>query len=259
MLLAVDIGNTHTVIGLFRDWEMWDNWRIASDPMKTEDEYAITISNLLATEGHGMREIKALVLSSTVPALTDIWSNFTRKYFDIEPLIVSSETPVGMPLKVDNPRMVGADRIVNSVAAIHKYGKNLIVVDLGTATTFDCVSAEGEYIGGAIAPGVAVSAEALTQKAAKLPNVQFVVPEKVLSPNTTGALQAGIVYGFAGQIDGLVRRLKAEMGGEVKVIATGGLAEKIAPVCETIDEVDTMLTLRGLNLIFRMSISKADK
>ena len=257
MLLAVDIGNTHTVIGLFRDWEMWDSWRIASDPMKTEDEYAIIISNLLATEGHCMREIKALVLSSTVPALTDIWQHLTNKYFDIEPLIVSAETKTDMPLKVDNPQMVGADRIVNSVEAIRKYGTNLIVVDLGTATTFDCISQDGEYIGGAIAPGVAISANALAEKAAKLPRVQFVVPEKVLSPNTTGALQSGIVYGFAGQIDGIVKRLKAEMGGDVKVIATGGLAEKIAPVCETVDEVDTMLTLRGLNLIFRKSIGKA--
>ncbi|MGI5824806.1 MAG: type III pantothenate kinase [Bacillota bacterium] len=257
MLLAVDIGNTHTVIGLFRDWEMWDSWRISSDPMKTEDEYAILISNLLATEGHGMREIKALVLSSTVPALTDIWHQLTNKYFDVEPLIVNCETDIGMPLKVDNPKMVGADRIVNGVAAIRKYGTNLIVVDLGTATTFDCISKDGEYIGGAIAPGVAVSAEALAQKAAKLPNVQFAVPEKVLSPNTTGALQSGIVYGFAGQIDGIVKRLKAEMGGEVKVIATGGLADKIAPVCESVDEVDLLLTLRGLNLIFRRSIGKA--
>jgi type III pantothenate kinase len=257
MLLAVDVGNTHTVIGLFRDWEMWESWRIASDPMKTEDEYAVLISNLLATEGHGMREIKALVLSSTVPTLTDIWYQLTTKYFDVKPLIVNSETETGMPLKVDNPKMVGADRIVNSVAAIRKYGTNLIVIDLGTATTFDCVSKDGEYIGGAIAPGVAVSAEALAQKAAKLPDVQFIVPKKVLSGNTVGALQSGIIYGFAGQIDGIVKRLKAEMGGDVKVIATGGLAEKIAPVCETIDEVDPLLTLRGLNLLFRKSIGKA--
>lgn len=257
MLLAVDIGNTHTVIGLFRDNEMWDSWRIASDPMKTEDEYAILISNLLATEGHGMREIKALVLSSTVPSLTDVWHQLTHKYFDIEPLIVNADSKIDMPLLVDNPKMVGADRIVNSVAAIRKYGVNLIVVDLGTATTFDCISADGAYIGGVIAPGVAVSAEALAQKAAKLPDVQFVVPEKVLSPNTIGALQSGIIYGFAGQIDGIVKRLRAEMGGDVKVIATGGLAEKIASVCETVDEIDTTLTLRGLNLIFRKSIGKA--
>lgn len=258
MLLAVDIGNTHTVVGLFRDWEMWDSWRISSDSMKTEDEYAVLISNLLATEGHGMREINALVLSSTVPALTDIWQFLCKKYFDIEPLIVNASLDVGMPLKVDNPDMVGADRIVNSVAAIRKYGTNLIVVDLGTATTFDCISQNGEYIGGVIAPGVGISADALAQKAAKLPNVQFVVPEKVLASNTVGALQSGIVYGFAGQIDGIVKRLKNEMGGNVQVIATGGLAEKIAPVCETIDTVDSLLTLRGLNLIFRKTIGKAE-
>ena len=257
MLLAVDIGNTHTVIGLFRDWEMWKSWRISSDPMKTEDEYAILISELLATEGHGMREIKALVFSSTVPALSDIWQQLSEKYFDRKALVINAKTDTGMPLQVENPNMVGADRIVNGVAAIHKYGTNLIVVDLGTATTFDCISEEGAYIGGVIAPGVEVSADAMAKKASKLPNVQFVVPEKVLSPNTIGALQSGIVYGFAGQIDGLVKRLKVEMGGDVKVIATGGLAEKIAPVCESVDVVDPMLTLRGLNLIFRRSIGKA--
>ncbi len=257
MLVAVDIGKTHTVLGLYRDEELWDSWRIESDRKKTEDEYAVLISDLLATAGHGMREIKAVAISSVVPPLVDIWTFLSKKYFDISPLVVNADTPAGMPILLDNPKEVGPDRIVNGVAGKAKYGNSLIIVDLGTATTFDCISDQGAYLGGVIAPGIGISIDALFNSTARLPRVEFAVPERVLAPNTIGALQSGVVFGFAGQIDGIVNRLKQEMKGDVKVIATGGLAETIAKVATTIDEVDPMLTLTGLNLIFRKSIGKA--
>lgn len=257
MLLAVDIGNTHTVLGLYRDEELWENWRIATDLKKTEDEYAILLSELLATAGHGMREIKAVVISSTVPPLINIWTMLSEKYFERSPLVVTADFDLGMPILLDHPEETGPDRIVNGIAAIRKYGHSLIVVDLGTANTFDCISAQGEYLGGAIAPGIYPSINAMATSTAKLPKIELQVPQKALGKNTNDALESGIIYGFVGQIDGIVKRLKAEMGGEVKVIATGGMAKVIADISETIDVVDPLLTLDGLNYIFRKSINKA--
>lgn len=253
MLLVIDIGNTHTVLGLFKEDVCSHHWRCASDRGKTEDEYAVLLHNMLAMDSVEFGDIGAVAISSTVPPLVDVWQKLCRKYFGIKPLVVSNDIVTGLEIKLDNPREIGPDRIVNSVAGREKYGNSVIVIDLGTATTFDCVSAKGEFLGGVIAPGVAVSADALCNRTARLPRVEFDVPEKALATNTVQALQSGLVYGFAGLLDGIVRRLKAEMGGDVKVIATGGLSSVIAKATETVDIVDTMLTLDGLKILYEMN------
>ena len=258
MFLAVDIGNSNTVIGLYHHGKLEESWRVGSYSQRTEDECAIMLNNLLASSGIGMNEVKAMAIASTVPPLVNAWQHLCEKYLHFSPLIISAKCMNLLPVLLDNPQEVGADRLVNVYAGLKKYGSPLIVVDMGTATTFDCVSARGEYIGGAIAPGIAISSDALFSRTAKLPRVEFKVPKRVLGHNTISALQSGIVYGFAGQIDGLVKRLKAEMDPGVRVIATGGLACLVAPVTETIEEVDTMLTLDGLWYIYQLSQEKQD-
>lgn len=255
MLLVIDIGNTHTVLGLFRpeQQECLYHWRCASDRRKTEDEYAVILRDMLAMAEVKFSDIGAVAISSTVPPLVDVWQKFCRKYFNIRPLVISIDIKTGLRIRLDNPREIGPDRIVNSVAGRAKYGNSLIVIDLGTATTFDCVSAAGDFLGGVIAPGLAVSADALCNSTARLPRVEFDVPDKALATNTVKALQSGLVYGFAGLLDGIVRRLKAEMGGEVKVIATGGLSSTIARAAETVDIVDAMLTLDGLRILYDLN------
>lgn len=255
MLLVVDIGNTHTVLGIYadRNSECLHHWRLASDRKKTEDEYAVLLLAMLQAEGLQLNQIQAAAISSTVPPLVDVWQKLCRKYLQVTPLVISVDTHTNLPILLDNPREIGPDRIVNSVAGRAKYGNSLIIIDLGTATTFDCVSAAGEFLGGVIAPGLAVSADALCNSTARLPRVEFDVPSRALATNTVQALQSGLVYGYAGLVDGLVRRLKAEMGGDVKVIVTGGLASTIAKVTDCVDYVDNMLTLDGLKILYDLN------
>jgi type III pantothenate kinase len=253
MLLVIDIGNSHTVLGVYDGDECLNHWRCASDRKKTEDEYAVLLLDMLKTGGISFSDITAAAVSTTVPPLVDIWQKLCRKYLQVKPLVVSVDIRTDLPILLDNPREIGPDRIVNSVAGRAKYGNSLIVIDLGTATTFDCVSAQGEFMGGVIAPGLAVSADALCNSTARLPRVEFDVPQKALATNTVQALQSGLVYGFAGLLDGIVRRLKAEMGGDVKVIATGGLSSTISQAAETVDLVDSMLTLDGLKILYELN------
>lgn len=258
MLLVIDIGNTHSVLGLYEGEECLKHWRCGSDRGKTEDEYAVMFGTMLSAADLGFEVIDDVVISSTVPPLVDVWQKLCRKYIGKSALVISNEVQTDMKILLDNPKEIGPDRIVNSVAGRAKYGNSLIVIDLGTATTFDCVSADGEFLGGVIAPGVAVSADALCNRTAKLPRVEFDVPKKALATNTVQALQSGLVYGFAGLLDGIVRRLKQEMGGEVKVIATGGLSSVIAKATETVDVVDTMLTLDGLKILYDLNKDSLD-
>lgn len=259
MLLVIDIGNTHTVLGLYgAGEECLHHWRCASDRGKTEDEYAVLLCDMLAMESLGFGDVGDVVISSTVPPLVDVWQKLCRKYLGGQALVISNEVETGMKILLDNPREIGPDRIVNSVAGRARYGNSLIVIDLGTATTFDCVSASGEFLGGVIAPGVGVSADALFGRTARLPRVEFDVPPQALATNTVQALQSGLVYGFAGLLDGIVRRLKQEMGGDVKVIATGGLSSVIAKAAQTVDVVDTMLTLDGLKILYELNKKEAE-
>ena len=247
MLLVVDIGNTHTVLGIYadRNSECLHHWRLASDRKKTEDEYAVLLLAMLQAEGLQLSQLQAAAVSSTVPPLVDVWQKLCRKYLQVVPLVISVDTHTNLPIRLDNPREA-------------KYGNSLIIIDLGTATTFDCVSAAGEFLGGVIAPGLAVSADALCNSTARLPRVEFDVPSRALATNTVQALQSGLVYGYAGLVDGIVRRLKAEMGGDVKVIVTGGLASTIAKVTDTVDCVDNMLTLDGLKILYDLNEAAND-
>ncbi len=249
MLLAVDIGNTNVVSGLYDGQKLLFHWRLATEPRRTADEYAMSLLALFRYAGHEFCAVKHVAISSVVPSVTPTFADVARLYLHCEPLVVGPETHTGMPVRYDNPHEVGADRVVNAVAAYAKYGGPLVVVDLGTATTFDAVSAEGEYLGGAIAPGIGISAEALFKLAARLSRVALKRPDKAIGRTTEASLQSGIVFGFAGQIDAMVRRIRTELGGSPRVIATGGMAELVAAESETIQEVDPLLTLEGLRII----------
>ena len=253
MLLIVDIGNSNTVLAVYDGEICLHTWRCVSDRKRTDDEYAVLLQQFLATAELRFADLTAAAVSSTVPALVEKWQRLCRKYLKVEPLVAGVDIRTDMKICVEFPQQLGPDRLVNAVAGRAKYGCPVIVLDLGTATTFDCVSAEGDFLGGVIAPGVAVAAESLGTSTARLPKVEFVRPRKALGTNTVQALQSGIVYGFAGLVDGVVRRLKQEMGGEVKVIATGGLAAGIAEAAETIDVVDPLLTLDGLRILYDLN------
>jgi len=250
MILVFDVGNTNIVLGVYDERVLTHHWRVSTEKSRTMDEYAVVIKNLFDFSGLTFKEIGAVVISSVVPPVNQTLEALSRKYFGEEPLVVGPGVKTGMPIIIDNPREVGADRIVNAVAAYNKYGGPLVIVDSGTATTFCVVSKRGEYLGGAIAPGIGISTEALFQRASKLPRIEIVKPTSVIARNTVAAMQSGIYYGFIGQIDGLVNRMKAEMGPETKVIATGGLAEMISQDSDTIETVDPFLTLDGLLLIY---------
>ena len=251
MLLVFDIGNTNMVIGVYKDKELLTYWRIATDRQKTADEYGMLIQNLFSHNKIDPSQIDAVIYSSVVPPIMGALEEMSKRYFNIKPTLVGPGIKTGISIMYDNPRDVGADRIVNAVAAFEKYGGPLIIVDFGTATTFCCVSAKGEYLGGAITPGINISTEALFQKTAKLPKVELVTPKKVIGKNTVHAIQAGILYGYSGLVDGIVKRMKKELKEDhVKVIATGGIAELIAKDTESIDEVDKLLTLEGLRIIY---------
>lgn len=250
MLLAIDVGNTNTVLGLYAGTELVHHFRIESARSRTSDEYTVLIRNLLGLRGIDPSSIHAAVLASVVPALADTFVRVVRDGFGLEPLVIGPGIRTGMPILYEQPREVGADRIVNAVAAFERFKTAVIVVDFGTATTFDVVSPKGEYLGGVICPGVQISADALFSRAARLPRVEIVRPPRTLGRNTVHAMQAGIVLGQAGLVDGLVERLKEETGfAPCRVIATGGLARLIAPESRTIEEVDDWLTLEGLRLL----------
>ena len=228
------------------------HWRIRTEKDSTADEMGIMINNLFGSSGIGMGDVTDIIVSCVVPSLLSVVERLSLRYFLIKPMIVGPGLKTGMPIKYDNPKEVGADRIVNAIAAFEKYQSGLINVDFGTATTFDCVSRDGAWIGGVISPGIIISCEALFEKASKLPRVEiFAKPKNVIAKDTIGAMNVGIIYGFAGLVDGIVNRIKKEMGYEVKVIATGGIAPLISGESETIDHVEEFLTLEGLRIIFK--------
>lgn len=251
MILVIDVGNTNTVLGLYRDEKLLDFWRISTDTSKTSDEYGMLIKQLFVHHNYSFDDMEALIISSVVPPLMYTLEHMTRKYFNKEPLIVGPGIKTGMNIKIDNPKEVGADRIVNAVAGFELYGGPLIIVDFGTATTYCAISKSGEYLGGAISPGIRISMDALYEKTAKLPRVELIKPESVICKNTIASIQSGVIYGYIGQVDYIVRRMKKELGADnVKVIATGGLSKLIASESETIDVVNGLLTLEGLRIIY---------
>lgn len=254
MLLLCDVGNTNIVLGIYKGDEIKAYWRIGTDSKKTADEYGILLKQLFTAKNMDITQVKDIAISSVVPPLNQILEEVSRKYFGIKPLIIGPGVKTGMPIHFDDPKEVGADRIVNGVAAFQKYGGPCIVLDFGTATTFDAISAKGEYLGGAIAPGVGISTEALFRHAAKLPRIELIKPLKVIGKNTVACMQSGIVYGYVGQIEGIVGRMKKELGGKAHVIATGGLADLFGSATDSIDQVDHFLTLEGLKYIYNRNL-----
>jgi len=251
MLLAIDIGNTNIVFGLYDREKICRHWRMATDPARTPDEMGVLILEMFRHSGFSKSDVDAMIIACVVPTMIHSVVTMCRDYFSSEPVVVEPGIKTGVPILYENPKEVGADRIVNAVAAYEKYKCACIVVDFGTATTFDCISAKGEYLGGSIAPGINISMDALFRKASKLPRVEFVKPKTAIGRTTVQSMQAGLVFGYMGLVDGIVNRIKAEMGGKVRVCATGGLAVLIAPESTTIEEVDDLLTLDGLRLIYQ--------
>lgn len=245
MLLAIDVGNTQTVFGLFEGEQLTEHWRVATDPRRTGDELGVTLSGFLDLEN-----VSGVCLSSTVPALVRSYEEFAERWAHAPLLVVGPGTRTGISIRYDDPREIGPDRIANAVAASSRYGCPCIVVDFGTSTNFDAVSAAGEFVGGVLAPGIEVSMDALFARAARLPKIDFSEPPTVIGKTTIAALQAGLVYGFAGQVDGIVERIRGELGDGARVIATGGLASLIAPHTRTVERVDPFLTLEGLRLVW---------
>jgi len=250
MLLAVDIGNTNIVFGLFEGDQINNHWRISSDKSKTSDEYGVLFKKLIDIKEIDTGQIKGAAISCVVPTLLETILEAINTYFEVDPIIVGPGVKTGMPILYHNPKEVGADRIVNGVAAYEIVHSSVIVVDFGTATTFDCISDKGEYLGGLITPGLHISAEALYEKASKLPRVEILKPDHVIGKTTVESIQSGLVHGYAGLVDGIVKKIKTEMTTKPKVIATGGSAELIAKESESIESVDNFLTLKGLKLIY---------
>jgi type III pantothenate kinase len=248
MLLAVDVGNTQTVLGLYDGDELRDDWRVATERTRTGDELGVLLAGMLDLD-----EIDGVCLASTVPALVREWERLAARWIEASILVVGPGVKTGIPIRYDDPREVGPDRIVNSVAAKHAYGAPVIVVDFGTSTNFDVVSQDGEYVGGVLAPGIETSMEALFARAARLVKVDYVEPPSVIGKTTVGGLQSGVVYGFAGQVDGIVAAIRGELGVEARVVATGGLADLVAPHSKTISGVDPHLTLDGLRIVWELN------
>jgi type III pantothenate kinase len=249
MLLVIDVGNTNTVMGVYRADELLGHWRLETKKERTSDEMGIFIKELLAFSKYGLSEIEAIAISNVVPTLGFALTEMSKRYFGLVPFVVGANVKSPLSIKLDNPKEIGADRIVNAVAAHAEYKNDCVVIDFGTATTFDVVTAAGEYLGGVICPGVNVSAEALFHRASKLPRVEIAKPERVIGSNTVACLQSGLYYGYIGLVDSLVERIRKESGKKLKVIATGGLAGLIAKDSKTIETVDDFLTLKGLKIL----------
>lgn len=250
MILVIDVGNTNIVLGIYNGKELLYHWRLSTNRSATVDEYGINIHNLFNVAGVKLEQVNGVILSSVVPPLMRTLEQLCLKYLGKPPIVVGPGVKTGLNIRYENPREVGADRIVTSVAAIEKYGAPLIVVDFGTATTFDYIDGSGDYLGGAIVPGIGISTEALYQRAAKLPRIELVKPKSVIGRNPVTSMQAGIIYGYAGQVDGIVNRIRKEFSVSPRIVATGGLAELIAAESETIETVDPLLTLEGLRIIY---------
>jgi type III pantothenate kinase len=250
MLLAIDIGNTNIVLGLYQGKKLITHWRLLTEAERTADEYGVIISHLVASKGFRCNQIDSIVASCVVPPMVSVTQELAANFFELEPLMVGPGIKTGMPILYDSPKDVGADRIVNGIAAYEKYRDTCIVVDFGTATTVDLISNRGEYIGGAIAPGLLISLEALFQRASKLPRIELVRPKEVVGRNTVNSIQAGIFFGYVGLVDGIVKRIQKENRVQANVVATGGLAPLIASECSSIEAVDEFLTLDGLRIIY---------
>jgi pantothenate kinase, type III len=255
VLLAIDVGNTQTHIGAFDGADLVEHWRFGTDAEATADELAIRVSNVLRLRELTLDGIDSSIVSSVVPELTPEYSQMASRYLDARYISVVPGIKTGIAIRMDNPHELGADRLVNAVAAFDRFGGPCAVVDFGTAITFDAISGQGEYIGGVIGPGVRVSMEALTEHAAKLPKIELAEPAGVIGKTTQASMQSGIIYGFAGAIDSIARRLVVELGEDTSFIATGGGAEVIIPYCEMVDEIDDLLTLTGLRLIWELNTS----
>lgn len=264
MLFVLDVGNTNTVLGVFepkateagQQRKLIAHWRVATNKSQTVDEYGVLFRNLFAMNNMEVGGVQGIVISSVVPPLDSTLREVCEHYFQLKPLFIEPGVKTGMPVHYDNPAEVGADRIVNGVAAYEKFGGPCIVVDFGTATTFDVVSPKGEYLGGVITPGIGISADALFERTARLPRVDIRKPPSVIATNTVNSLQAGLYYGYLGLIDGILERLMAELGGDVRVVATGGLASLMGSGSKYIREVDDLLTLEGLRIIYERNLRR---
>jgi type III pantothenate kinase len=255
VLLVVDVGNTQTHLGTFRDGELLHDWRFATVRDSTADELGARLRSLLELRELAFADLDASILSSTVPQLRPEWTAMAERYLGHEMPVVGPGLKTGMPIRMDNPREVGADRLVNAVAAYDRLGGPCVIVDFGTAITYDVVGAAGEYVGGIIAPGVEISMEALTSRAAAIPKIDLTPPRALIGKSTVEAIRSGVIHGFAAQVDGMLERLREELGDATAAVATGGLAGAIVPFCEQIEDVDPLLTLTGLRLIYERNLS----
>jgi type III pantothenate kinase len=259
MLLAIDIGNTNVVAGIFDGSTLLIHWRLATDPKTTADEYGVLCLSLMARDGRIPEHITGAIISSVVPALTETFESMVETSFGCTPITVSPDMDTGLTLNYSNPKEIGSDRIVNAAAAYEKFRRDLIIVDFGTATTFCAVNRDGEYLGGVIAPGLTISAEALFTRAAKLSKVELARPKTVIGTDTAGSIQSGLIFGYAGLVDTLIQRMEGEMGRTSYVIATGGLAPVIAPEARSIQRIEPFLTLHGLELLYRRARGTSPK
>lgn len=259
VIFVFDVGNTNIVLGVYDNDELKHHWRIETNRNRTEDEFGMIVKQLFDHAKLSFSEINGIIISSVVPPIMFALERMCNKYFHVKPLVVGPGIKTGLNIKYENPREVGADRIVNAVAAIHEYGSPLIIVDFGTATTYCYINEHHQYMGGAIAPGIGISTEALYSRAAKLPRIEIARPDNIIGKNTVSAMQAGILYGYVGQVEGIVQRMKAQSPVTPKVIATGGLATLIAEESKVIDVVDPYLTLKGLKLIYKRNMENIKK